>query len=189
MQNTQVIQITNIGTAPVQLTSLQAAGGGFSISAGGMPVTLAEGASQSVTVAFAPAVVGMAQGALTISTGANDAPTIVALQGIGEQSKAGTDAPNSAKHAVKLSWSPSEGAAGYAVYRSQVSGGPYTKLNADALKSPEFKDDNVEPGNLYYYVVTALDEDSSKGNGQGDDGHHDGESGFSQEVWVQLPAA
>src|ERR1700736_3823572 len=74
-QNTQTIQITNMDTAASQLTRFHVVGTGFSITAGATPATLAPGASQSVTVAFAPQGPGLSQGSLLISVGLNNPPT------------------------------------------------------------------------------------------------------------------
>jgi len=46
---------------------------------------------------------------------------------------------------------------GYNVYRSTISGGPYTRQNGGLLSSPIFNDANVTNGTSYYYVVTAVD--------------------------------
>ncbi|MGD0572694.1 MAG: cellulase family glycosylhydrolase [Sedimentisphaerales bacterium] len=46
---------------------------------------------------------------------------------------------------------------GYNVYRSTISGGPYTRQNGALFSSPNFIDGNVTNGTIYYYVVTAVD--------------------------------
>ncbi len=46
---------------------------------------------------------------------------------------------------------------GYNVYRSTVSGGPYTRLNGTLLTSSDYNDTSVTNGITYYYVVTAVD--------------------------------
>ncbi len=46
---------------------------------------------------------------------------------------------------------------GYNVYRSTVSGGPYTKINTTPITSTSYYDSTVVTGNSYYYVVTAVD--------------------------------
>jgi hypothetical protein len=60
---------------------------------------------------------------------------------------------------VVLSWqaSPSSGIDGYNVYRANVSGGTYSKLNGSPVVSMTFVDSNVSAGRTYYYVTTAVD--------------------------------
>lgn len=79
-------------------------------------------------------------------------------------------------HSVALSWdaSVSSGVVGYFVYRGNVSGGPYTRLNLSADASLNFTDPSVTSGQTYFYVVTAVD-----GNNY--------ESGLSSEVSAQIP--
>jgi len=61
-------------------------------------------------------------------------------------------------HSATLSWtaSTSSGVTGYNVYRSAVSGGPYTKVNATLVAGTSFVDTNVQAGQAYYYVATAV---------------------------------
>jgi hypothetical protein len=62
-------------------------------------------------------------------------------------------------HSVSLSWaaSTSPNIAGYNVYRSTASGGPYTQLNSPLVLPTSFTDANVTAGQTYYYVTTAVD--------------------------------
>jgi len=46
---------------------------------------------------------------------------------------------------------------GYNVYRSQTSGGTYTKVNGSPLSSSNYTDTGLTGGVTYYYVVTAVD--------------------------------
>jgi concanavalin A-like lectin/glucanase superfamily protein len=56
---------------------------------------------------------------------------------------------------VTLNWNSSVSqVGGYNVYRSTVSGGPYTKLST--VNSLTFTDGTVAAGQTYFYVVTAL---------------------------------
>jgi glycosidase len=59
---------------------------------------------------------------------------------------------------VDLAWDAVPGAAGYNVYRSLVTGGGYTRLNASPLAGNTYSDGAVVNGRLYYYVVTAVDD-------------------------------
>ena len=59
---------------------------------------------------------------------------------------------------VDLSWTASTSTVvGYNIYRGTVSGGPYVKLNATAVSGTSYTDTGVVAGQLYYYVVTAVD--------------------------------
>lgn len=51
---------------------------------------------------------------------------------------------------------------GYYVYRSTVSGSGYVKLNSWPVSDSDYVDSDVVGGNLYYYVVTAVDDSSNE---------------------------
>jgi fibronectin type 3 domain-containing protein len=58
---------------------------------------------------------------------------------------------------VALAWTPSTSAvAGYNVYRSEVSGGPYSKLDSNIVAGDSYTDSNVQGGSTYYYVVISV---------------------------------
>jgi fibronectin type 3 domain-containing protein len=80
-------------------------------------------------------------------------------------------------HNVVVQWhaSPTSGVTGYNVYRGATSGGPYTRLNSSVIASLSYTDRNVQAGQTYYYVVTAI----------GSDGFS--ESVYSQEARVTVP--
>lgn len=60
-------------------------------------------------------------------------------------------------HSVSLSWAPSTSPniVSYNVYRSTISGGPYTKLTS--ASSSTYVDTAVSSGQRYFYVATAVD--------------------------------
>ena len=62
-------------------------------------------------------------------------------------------------HSATLSWtaSTSSGVAGYNVYRSTTSGGPYTKMNPSPIAIVTYTDTAVSAGLTYYYVLTSVD--------------------------------
>lgn len=69
------------------------------------------------------------------------------------------------EHSVDLSWgagtitNPTTGQVlvGYNVYRSSVSGGPYTQLNASPITALGYTDTAVSAGQTWYYVCSTVD--------------------------------
>lgn len=59
---------------------------------------------------------------------------------------------------IDLTWAPNTDAdlAGYNVYRREQGAQP-VKINTDLVKTPAFRDSNVESGKKYFYSVSALD--------------------------------
>jgi IPT/TIG domain len=79
-------------------------------------------------------------------------------------------------HTVSLSWTgSSSGVSGYNVYRSSTSGGPYSRLNSTLIGSTSFNDNNVQAGQTYFYVTTAV-------NGS------NVESGYSNQAQTSIPS-
>jgi fibronectin type 3 domain-containing protein len=75
---------------------------------------------------------------------------------------------------VVLSWNASTSATGYNVYRSATSGTGYARVNSGLDGALSYSDINVQNGQTYYYVTTAVD-----ASGQ--------ESTYSSEVSVLIP--
>jgi hypothetical protein len=59
---------------------------------------------------------------------------------------------------IDLTWAPNtdNDLAGYYVYRHEQGAAP-VKISADMVKTPAFRDANIQPGHTYYYNVTAID--------------------------------
>jgi hypothetical protein len=66
--------------------------------------------------------------------------------------------PSAPAH-LELSWAISSETdiTGYNVYRSEQAGAPGSRVNADPLPTPAFRDMNVQAGHRYFYSVTAVD--------------------------------
>lgn len=65
-------------------------------------------------------------------------------------------------HSILLSWTYTQGTdagTGFNVYRSTVTGGPYSKLTSAPLAATQlsFTDSTGTGGTKYFYVVTAID--------------------------------
>lgn len=79
------------------------------------------------------------------------------------------------QHSVSLSWNVATNPqiVSYSMYRSTIPGGSYGLL-ASALGAAIYRDQSVQSGTIYYYVVTAIDD-----TGQ--------ESTYSTEIRVSIP--
>lgn len=154
--------------ASIVVSSAAWNGSGFSISGITFPFTIAAGTTASYTVTFAPASVGASSGAISFSSNAADATAQESFAGTGTQ----LPPP---PHTVALAWTASTSSvAGYNVYRSSVSGGPYIKLNSSLVSATTYVDSLVQSGSTYYYVATAVDTSNVEG-------------GYSNQAMATIP--
>jgi fibronectin type 3 domain-containing protein len=100
-------------------------------------------------IVFAPKSTGTFNSTVTVVSNATNTAPAVSVTGTGI---------SSTSHSVALNWSAStsSGVTGYNVYRSTVSGTPYTRINSSPTASLKYTDGNVAAGETYYYVVTAV---------------------------------
>jgi fibronectin type 3 domain-containing protein len=75
-------------------------------------------------------------------------------------------------HAAKLSWTASQGASSYSIYRGTAEGGPYAKI-ASGIPGTNYTDLQITQKQTLYYVITAV-----SGNN---------ESGYSNETVAVIP--
>jgi len=59
--------------------------------------------------------------------------------------------------ALLVSWTGTDNASGYNVYRSLSSGGSRTRINNAQINTQEYRDAGLENGAQYYYIVAAID--------------------------------
>ena len=145
------------------------AGTGFSLSGSSTSVVLDPGQSITYTVNFDPKSAASDTGALTVASNASGSPMNVALSGTGTTT-------SSTSHSVALNWDGSSSTVvGYFVYRSSKPSGPYAKMNPSADSSTSYSDTSVAGGQVYYYVVTAVDSSNI-------------ESSYSNQVSVTIPS-
>lgn len=162
----QSFAVTNTGNSNVSISGVSATGSGFSVVSGGSSVTLSPNQSASVSVQFAPTVAGSASGSVSILSDATGSSGVTL---------SGTGVAPQVNHTIALNWGASSSSvAGYNVYRSSVSGSSYAKVNSSLVGGVSFTDSNVQTGQTYYYVATAVD---SSGN----------ESVYSNEVPAIVP--
>jgi hypothetical protein len=89
-------------------------------------------------------------------TGCGGGGSLSSSHGSGGPGPTPTPTPAPQLHSVSVSWTPSTsaGVTSYNVYRSTISGGPYSRVGN--ATSPSFTDNNARGGTTYFYVVTAL---------------------------------
>lgn len=163
---TQTTKITNTGSVAVAITQDSIVGSGFSTGIT-TPINLNPAQSVSVPVVFNPGAAGTVNGSLALMS---NGTTVLSIP------LAGTGLAPLA-HSVDIAWDASTSAAlqGYNVYRSTVSGGPYTKISPVlAASALLFTDTSPVSGKQYFYVVTAVDSTGA-------------ESAASTQVAVSIP--
>jgi hypothetical protein len=150
----------------VTISSASTTNSEFTLAGMSLPKTIPAGQSISVTLTFAPRASGTASGSISLASNAANTPAVETLTGSGT---------GAARHSVALSWTASTSpVAGYNVYRSGSSGGPYTKLTSVLDASTKFVDSSVQSGLTYYYVNTAVDS-------------HGAESKYSAQLRAAIP--
>jgi hypothetical protein len=68
----------------------------------------------------------------------------------------GVTATASGANQIRIDWTGAAGNSNYAIYRSQVSGGPYTQVGSVADPATTFTDSTVSGGGTYFYVVRGV---------------------------------
>ncbi len=113
---------------------------------------------------------------------------------------------------VKLSWSKNTelNVVGYNIFRSEIHGQSYFKINADLIQDSTYLDLNIQNGLIYYYVITSVNdiqlessysqevsampgikdifeaEDAVFGDGSSHDSNHDG---FYGTGFINFPSS
>jgi Abnormal spindle-like microcephaly-assoc'd, ASPM-SPD-2-Hydin len=143
------VVLTNGGNSAVTISNVTISGAGY--TAGGVQSgqILNPGQTATLNVTFAPSGTGTVAGSVTVTSNATNSPASIALSGTGVQP---------VSHSVTLTWTASASVvSGYNVYRSTVSGGPYTKLTSTPIAATTHADMAVQAGQTYFYVVTSVD--------------------------------
>jgi hypothetical protein len=142
------VGLTNTGNSNITVSKVSVSGAAYSTSGVSAGLILAPGQSATLDATFTPAATGSLPGSVTVATNATNSPATISLSGDGAQ----TIPPS-----VALTWNPSTSTvAGYNVYRSENSGGPYTKLDSGIVTTDSYTDSSVQAGRTYYYVVTSV---------------------------------
>ena len=133
----------------VTVASASSTSAEFSLSGISLPMSVSAGQSVPFSVTFLPQATGTATASLSFLNNTGGTLATGSLTGSGVAA---------VQHNVSLSWSPSTstGIVGYNVYRGAILGGPYTQVSSEDTGS-SYTDTTVSAGQIYYYVVTAVD--------------------------------
>jgi hypothetical protein len=143
------VTFTNAGNSNVTISNVTISGAGYTASGVSSGQIIAPGQTATLNVTFAPAGTGVLPGSVKIASNATSSPASITLSGTGAQA---------VSHSVTLTWTASTSTvSGYDVYRSTVSGGPYTLQNSTPVATTTYVDTAVTAGTTYYYVVTSVD--------------------------------
>jgi hypothetical protein len=143
------VKLTNVGNSDVTISKVTISGASYTATGVSAGLILSPGQSATLDSTFSPLATGSFTGSVTIASNATNSPSTVSLSA--------SSAAQAVAHSATLSWTPSTSTvAGYNVYRSAVSGGPYSKLNSSIVATDGFTDSSVQAGQTYYYVVTAV---------------------------------
>ena len=145
------------GIIGVDLAAASGSSGGGSTTGGNGPCDLnQDGVINGADVGLA---VNMSLGTTTCTAnieGAN-ACTVITVQRVINASLGQTCIVYNT-HGVTLNWSASSTPnVTYNVYRGSASTGPFSQLNSTAISALTYADTAVQPGQTYYYVLTAVD--------------------------------
>jgi hypothetical protein len=170
--NTKDVTLSNAGDVTLTINGVTVSGSGFGVSNLTPGFSLAPQQQVTFQVWFKPRAKGPASAKLSFLSSNLTSPVTIPLTGDGTSGSTPPPSP----HSVKLTWEPSPSAkAGYEVYRGDVSGGPYNRINSSTVSDLTYVDAAVNSASTYYYVVTAVN-------------HGGHESTFSNEVAIAIPA-
>lgn len=108
-----------------------------------------------MTLSFSPQSSGSAAGILVLNAHDATSRATASMVGTGSQPS---------QHSVDLAWDPSTSpdTVGYHIYRGIQSGGPYSPITSELETSTTETDNTVAAGQVYYYVVTAVNANSEE---------------------------
>jgi len=144
----QTVTLTNRGSSSITISGVSVSGAGFTASGSASGLIVSPNQSVSVYATFTPFTIGNLMGSLTITSNAKNSPATIALYGTGV---------SSATHSVALTWNSSNSAvAGYNVYVSSSSNGPFSLLNSSPVPTTSYVDTSVLAGDTYYFRITSV---------------------------------
>src|SRR5438270_1172462 len=175
--------VTGVNFTATAQTTTYSISGTISPTAGGSGATVtlsgASSASTTTNSSGSYTFTGLANGTYTATpsnTGYTSSPgsQSVTLSG-SNVTGVNFTATAQVAHSVTLSWAAGTSTVvGYNIYRSSVSGGPYTRMNSSLITVLTYSDTTVLAGHVYYYVATLVNSSNV-------------ESSYSNELSATIP--
>jgi hypothetical protein len=142
------VTLTNAGNSNIAVSNVSVSGASYSATGISAGLILSPAQSATLNATFSPLATGNFPGGVTVTSNATNSPATISLSGSGSLT---------VSHSVTLDWNPSSSVvAGYNIYRSEISGGPYTLLNSGLVAADTYTDRNVVSGLTYYYVIKSV---------------------------------
>lgn len=143
------VRLTNVGNSNITVSKVTVSGTAYAATGVSAGLILSPGQSATLDSTFSPRAEGGFTGSITIASNATNSPSTISLSG--------ASAVQAVTHSVELSWTASTSTvSGYNVYRSAVSGGPYSKIDSSVAPLDTYTDPNAQAGQTYYFVVRAV---------------------------------
>ena len=147
------VVFTNAGNSNITVSKVTVSGARYSTSGVTAGLILTPGQSATLDATFSPLAAGNLSGSVIVASNAKNSPATISLLGDGTLTNSQT-----VSHSVSLTWTPSTSVvAGYHVFRSETSGGPYSKLDSNLVAADSYTDSSVQAGLTYFYVVTSVE--------------------------------
>jgi hypothetical protein len=154
--NTDAISGYNVYRAPAGSSAFQKLTASLLTAPGFTDSTVTAGASYTYQVTAVGALGESTPAATTITHAGGTVGTPVMPTGL-----KGTDVPTG----IFLDWQPNPGnVIGYNLYRAEVPGHPYVKLNTSPITNTAFDDTGAAMGSTYSYRLTAVYPNGESGN-------------------------
>ncbi len=146
------VMLVNTGNSSITVKGSSSTNSVFSDTGASAGTGIAPGQAAVLSIQFSPKSTATSTGSITVTSNAGNASSLsVPVTGTGVTQTSGN-------YVVQLDWgaSPTSSVVGYNVYRSTVSGGPYTKIVSSPVTGTTYSDQTVENSIEYFYVVKSV---------------------------------
>ena len=131
--NTKSVTITNSGTGSVTISAINVVGLGISVNGVATPTTLTAGQSTVLSIVYAPTLLGVVAGSVTVVSNATNSPAVIVATGTGVQPQLASNPTSLSFGSVAMGANGSQnitlsnnGTATATISQATISGSGYT---------------------------------------------------------------